>query len=152
MDYETLLIVSDRLGLTVKEKPLQAHDGRIRGTRIAIRSDLGTSAEKVCVLAEELGHHYTGSGDILNQSATENRKQEQLARLWAYDNCIGLDGIVRAYEYGCRSLYETADYLEVAEEFLSKAIKKYQAKYGSCIQYGEYIIFFTDGVQIGKVI
>lgn len=33
-------------------------------------------AEKACVLAEELGHHYTAVGDIIDQSYYSNRKQE----------------------------------------------------------------------------
>ena len=31
-------------------------------------------AEKACVLAEELGHHYTTIGDIIDQKESENRK------------------------------------------------------------------------------
>lgn len=152
MDYETLLIASGQAGLIVKEKPLQAYDGRIYGNRIAIRNNLETTVEKACVLAEELGHYHTSSGDILDQSAVTNRKQEQRARLWAYDQCIGLNGIISAYEHGCQSLHDTAEYLEVTESFLVDAIEKYHAKYGSWIWYGEYIISFADGIQVGKMI
>ena len=35
---------------------------------IAISTDMKTDAEKACVLAEELGHHYTTYGNILDQS------------------------------------------------------------------------------------
>ena len=89
MDYETLLTKACNEGLIVKEKPLKYNNGRIKGKRIAIRKDLETSAEKTCVLAEELGHHYTSVGNILDQSDPNNRKQEILARTWAYDgpNC-----------------------------------------------------------------
>lgn len=59
MTYEQLLTTADQAGLTVKERPLQKHDGLIRGNRIAIRKSIDTQAEKSCVLAEELGHHYT---------------------------------------------------------------------------------------------
>ena len=41
-------------------------------------------------LAEELGHHYTTVGDILDQTNVSNRKQERLARVWAYNRRIGL--------------------------------------------------------------
>ena len=68
----------------------------------AIRKDLETTAEKACVLAEELGHHYTSVGNILDQSDPDNRKQERKAPLWGYDTLIGLSGIIRAFEYGCR--------------------------------------------------
>ena len=90
---------------------------------------------KACIrisqyLAEELGHFETSSGDILDQSDPLNRKQEQLARLRAYDIMINLDGLIRCYERGCRNLYEMAEYLEVTEEFLKDALQRYREHYG----------------------
>ena len=74
--YEELLDLAYKEGLITKEKPLQGNDGRIKGSRIAIREELDTT-EKTCVLAEELGHYYTSSGDILDQQNVSNRKQER---------------------------------------------------------------------------
>lgn len=81
--YEALLAKAYNKGLTVKEKPLKYNNGRIKGDRIAIRKDLNT-AEKSCVLAEELGHYYTTTGNILDQSVAANRKQELRARAYGY--------------------------------------------------------------------
>ena len=64
--YEALLDEANDKGLIVKEKSLQSSNGRIKGNRIAIRKDLKTTAEKACVLAEELGHYETTVGDILD--------------------------------------------------------------------------------------
>ena len=99
MDYETLLIESDKRNLITREKPLQANDGRIKGRRIAIRKDMNT-VQKACVLAEELGHHETSSGNILDQSSTANRKQEYKARIWAYREMISPDDLFSAFRYG----------------------------------------------------
>ena len=85
LSYEDLLVESDMLNLIVKEKPLVNNDGLISGNRIAIRKDITTTIEKACVLAEELGHHYTTSGNILDQQKISNRKQELRARTWAYN-------------------------------------------------------------------
>ena len=126
MNYEQLLTVADRDGLLVREQPLQVHDGLISGKRIAIRKDIDTQTAKSCVLAEEIGHYCTSSGDILDQSKAENRKQELRARMWAYNKLIGLTGIIRCYEHRCHSFSEMAEYLEVTEEFLSEALKYYQ--------------------------
>ena len=79
--YEILLDEARNIGLVVKEKPLQSGDGRIKGNKIAIRHDIKTSRQKANVLAEELGHYYTSTGDIRDQSKLENRKQERQARL-----------------------------------------------------------------------
>ena len=123
MDYEALLAESDSVGLVVKEKPLKNNNGRVKGNKIAIRQDINTSAEKACVLAEEMGHYHTSVGRILNQSDAENRKQELRAREWAYDRQVGLIGIVESFRAGCQTLSEMAEYLEVTEEFLGDALE-----------------------------
>ena len=142
MDYETLLAESDSIGLTVKEMNLQYNDGRIKGQRIAIRKDIETTTEKACVLAEELGHHHTTFGDILDQSDTMNRKQERQARLWAYNKMIGLTGIIKAYKNHCSNSHEMAECLGVTEEFLAEALECYRQKYGLCTTIDNYIIYF----------
>lgn len=141
MNYETLLKEADVQGLVVKEKPLKAHNGRIKGTRIAIKEDL-SGTEKACVLAEELGHHYTSYGNILDQTDTENRKQERRARLWAYRKMFDLIDLVSAYKHGCQNLYEVADYLGVTEEFLAEALCTYKEKYGVYAKIDRYAVHF----------
>ena len=142
MNYEQLLTAADQEGLIVKEQPLTEHDGLIRGRRVAIRQKIDTQKEKSCVLAEELGHYYTSSGDILDQSKVENRKQEYRARLYGYNLKIGLTGLIRAYESGCKNLYEMAEYLDATEEYLKEAIDCYKSKYGLCTSIDNYIIYF----------
>ena len=142
MNYEQLLTAAAQEGLCVKEQPLTGHDGLIRGSRIAIRKDIETQAEKSCVLAEEIGHYRTSSGNILDQSKVENRKQEYRARLYGYNLKIGLIGLIRAYEARCRNRYEMAEYLDVTEEYLEEAIDCYKAKYGLYASVDNYIIYF----------
>ena len=125
MNYEALLEEAHQEGLVVKEKPLKYNNGRIKGKRIAIRQDIETNTEKTCVLAEELGHHHKSVGNILDMSDVRNRKQERQARLWAYNKLIGLSGIIEAFEHGCQSRYEMAEYLEVTEEFLEECVACY---------------------------
>lgn len=141
MNYETLLEEADSQCLVVKEKPLRAHNGRIKGNRIAIKKDISTT-QKACVLAEELGHHYTTVGNILDQSKTENRKQERRARLWAYKRAFDLIDLVSAYKHGCRNRYEIAEYLEVTESFLQEALDTYKEKYGLYTNVGRYVVYF----------
>lgn len=142
MTYEQLLTTADQDGLLVKEKKLAKHDGLLNGRRIAIRKNIATQAEKSCVLAEELGHHYTSSGDILDQTDVMNQKQEYRARLYGYNLKIGLTGLIRAYEAGCRNLYEMAEFLDATEEYLREAIQCYRSKYGVCTAVDNYVIYF----------
>ena len=151
MNYEQLLTAADQEGLLVKEQPLTEHDGLIRGRRVAIRQKITTQKEKSCVLAEELGHYYTSSGNILDQTKIENRKQEYRARLYGYNLKIGLTGLIRAYEAGCRNLYEMAEYLDATEEYLMEAIDCYKSKYGLCTSIDNYIIYF-EPLEVIKLI
>lgn len=148
--YEILLSEASENGLIVKEKPLKYNNGRIKGSRVAIRQDLSTSVEKACVLAEELGHHYTSYGNILDQSDVSNRKQELRARAWAYNKQIGLLGLIRAYEHGCRNRFEIAEYLEVTEEVLEESLIFYRNKYGVCTNVDNYMVYFIPNLVIMK--
>ena len=142
MTYDELLIEADRNNLIAKEKPLVSGDGRISGNRIAIRKDIETQTQKACVLAEELGHHYTTVGNILDQSDVSNRQQEQKARTWAYFRQISLCDLVSAYRYGCRNKFEVADYLGVTEQFLADALQRFKEKYGLFATFENYVIYF----------
>lgn len=150
--YEILLSEASENGLIVKEKPLKYNNGRIKGSRVAIRQDLSTSVEKACVLAEELGHHYTTYGNILDQSNTSNRKQELRARAWAYNKQIGLLGLIRSYEHGCRNQFEIAEYLEVTEEVLEECLIFYRNKYGVCANVDNYVVYFIPNLVVMKKI
>ena len=142
MTYEQLLTVADQEGLLVKEHSLINHDGLISGRRIAIRRNIETQAGKSCVLAEEIGHHCTSSGDILDQTDIMHRKQEYRARFYGYNLKIGLTGLIRAYEVGCRNFFEMAEFLDATEEYLKEAIQCYKSKYGICAVIDNYIIYF----------
>ena len=79
------------------------HSNRIKGLycdgTVAIRKDMNT-AQKTCALAEELGHHKTSVGNILDMTSAVNRKQERQARLHGYNRLIGLTGIINAFNAG----------------------------------------------------
>ena len=151
MTYEELLKEADSMGLIVKEKPLQSGDGRIFNNKIAIRKDIPTQAEKACVLAEELGHHFTTYGNNLDQSSVANQKQEYRARLYGYNLKIGLSGIIRAYEHGCRTLYEMAEHLDVTEEYLQSAIDCYRSRYGRFASVDNYILYFIPCLAVMRI-
>lgn len=116
---------------------------------IAIEKNI-TSTEKSCILAEEIGHHYTSVGNILDLSVIENRKQERQARLWAYNKQIGLRGLIKAYEHGCKSRHEIAEFLEVTEEFLDDAVRCYREKYGVYTAVDNHLVYFIPQLIIYK--
>lgn len=141
--YEQLLREAEEEGIEVISWSLQ---GKTKGLyyngTIAISESITTTAEKTCILAEELGHHYTSCGNIIDTSNVNNRKQEIKARRWAIKNLIPFSSIIQAYESGCENLYEMAEYIGVTEEFLRNAFKTYNHIYGIYKAYGQYVIYF----------
>ena len=115
---------------------------------IGINESIDTSIEKTCVLAEELGHHYTSMGNIIDISDSGNRKQERQARLWGYNKLIGLTGIIKAFRAGCRSRHEIAEKLDVTEEYLQECIDCYKDKYGESVEVDNYTIYFIPNLAV----
>ncbi|MEG0668530.1 MAG: hypothetical protein RR460_07865 [Clostridium sp.] len=149
MTYDELLIEATNLGIIVKEFNLRTKKGFCHGNRIAIDKNL-TSIEKSCVLCEELGHYFLSVGDITNQELISNRKQELLARKWGYNKKIGLLGLINAFENNCLNKYETAEFLNVTEEYLDECIDYYRYKYGVMHIVDNYIIYFLPTLGILK--
>ena len=154
MTYENLLNEAYKDNIYVMENaPFESKsDGLINGDVIGINRKIRSTKKRACVLAEELGHYHTTVGDILDQSKAENRKQELRARVWAYNKLIGLRGIADSYNHGCRSINETAEYLDVTEEFLAEAVQHYKSKYGICTKLDNYVIYFEPAIAVLELI
>ena len=150
--YEELQAEYD--SLNIKEMDLSEVNG-LKGLyidgNIAIQKGM-TSAESGCTLAEEIGHHETSVGNILNLSDIRNRKQERTARLWAYDRLIGLSGIIKGFQNHCANCYELAECLNVTEEFLREALDCYKGKYGQFVKLEGYIIFFDPSLAVMEIL
>lgn len=119
---------------------------------VAIGDNTVSDSERTCILAEELGHHYTAIGNILDQSSVENRKQEMRGRLWAYNKLIGLHGIISCYRAGCHSSYEMAEYLGVTEEFICEALECYHRKYGIYATCDNYVVYFEPHLLVLELV
>lgn len=131
------------------------HSNRIKGLYcdgvVAIREDM-TIPEKTCALAEELGHHKTSVGNILDMTSAVNRKQERQARLHGYNRLIGLTGIINAFNAGCQNKYEIAEYLDITDEYLEECISCYRDKYGVYTTIDNYIIYFIPNLVVVEMI
>lgn len=145
--YEQLIIESDEVEVVEKHFKSKAK-GLCKGNKIAISKTLKTTAEKACILAEELGHYYTTVGNILDQSTIENRKQEMRARAWAYMRLIPLEHFLDAYNVGITNRYELAEFLDVTEDFLIDVLAYYKGKYGVSKIVGNFEIYFEPLVII----
>ena len=59
-----------------------------------------------------------------------------------HNRLIALSDLVKAYQNGCQSQFEIAEYLEVTEEFLIDCISYFHEKYGAYVQHKNYLIYF----------
>jgi hypothetical protein len=111
-------------------------------------------SEELCIMAEEIGHHFTSAGDLLSNSIDKAIivKQEQIARKWAVKRIASLTDIINAYENGAQSLYEMAEYMDITEDFLCRAIELYRRKHGLMTEVGDkYIVYFEPFGVLKKI-
>lgn len=81
-----------------------------------------------CVLAEELGHHFTSIGDTTAEyySFTDRinlNKTELIALKWATEYLLPLNEIINAIKKGITNMKELSDFLNVTDEFLLEKFK-----------------------------
>lgn len=123
---------------------------------IAINKKLNTTKEKICILAEEEGHHEKTYGNIQRLDNIENVKQEYKARLYAYEKLINLDTLALYLSNGITNKYDLADALNVTDMFFEEALLTFKNKYGDKIintKYGSIIfepnIIFIPNIEWG---
>lgn len=119
--YEELMARYDNLH--IEERPMK-NDGLYADGCVWINSNM-PECRRYCTLAEEIGHYETSVGDILDQDDVNNRRQENVARKWAYEEILPLENILFAVQDGHKEIWDMAEYLEVDEEFLKGALKHY---------------------------
>lgn len=143
-EYEELVSNAELNGIKVKEIELQngKEIGYYKDNKIIINSNMSES-QKYCVLAEELGHHYTSYGNILDQDNINNKKQEIKARRWGYEETAGLDKIADAIIHGATNRYEIAETLNITDIYFNKAVQYLRLKYGKTA-YCKGIMFYFE--------
>lgn len=144
-EYEKMLDTAELNNVMIYEN-YDLSETRIKGlycdNNIALSKDLKTQADKLCVLAEEIGHHKTSYGDILKQDDVKKRKQELKARIWAYSKLLPLNKLISAYKHSCSNRYEIAEHIGITEEFLQESLEYYYNHYGICHSVDGYVIYF----------
>ncbi|EOU1841396.1 ImmA/IrrE family metallo-endopeptidase [Clostridium perfringens] len=90
------------------------------GINISILSD---TRKYISILAEELGHHFTSSGDLTSECITyadklNKSKQEKKARMWAANYLISDEEIIGALLHLSGTLSGLALHFNVTEEII----------------------------------
>lgn len=139
--YEKLIDYANSQNVSVNEMEFSENlKGLYIDNNAFIESKLD-SINKRCILAEELGHHYTGFGDIRNLPLSLIQLQERIGRRWSYQLLLPLELIVETIiREQPSSYYELAESLEVTEYFLKESLAYYKAKYGNYAETDSYKI------------
>lgn len=94
----------------------------VGGCYIGLASSIETEAERRSVLAEELGHHFTSTGDAVRcytyAQKLHQSKIERKAMMWACNFLIPEQDLLSALKEGIKTRYELADYFNVTEPFM----------------------------------
>ncbi|UUZ85628.1 ImmA/IrrE family metallo-endopeptidase [Paenibacillus sp. P26] len=152
MIYDNLLKEAARLGIDVYEKPMSPKNKGLYGDNVIwINRVIPTRTEKACALAEEIGHHHTSYGDILDQSDIRSRKQELLARQWGFWRLVPLTEIVRAYKARVSGRHEISEFIGVTEEFLQASIDRYRDKYGLFVVLDKQYTIYFDPLAVAEL-
>ncbi|MBS6063739.1 MAG: hypothetical protein KH972_07710 [Peptostreptococcaceae bacterium] len=132
--------------------PFENLKGLYFDNNIIIDKKIIKENETNCILAEELGHYFTSTGNILMNNTLEDIKQEKKARDWAVSRLITLDDLIEAIiDKKSQDIAELAENLEVTEDFVIEAIKYYERKYGLSVNYKGYKIQFNPYLKVKKL-
>jgi len=148
MVYDDLLNEAKHHDIDTYEIPLSKRNKGLYADNVIWINKHLTTNDKICTLAEELGHYHTTVGNIIDQSKLSNRKQEKQARNWAYKRLIPLNKIIEAFHQGIQTKYELAEYLNITEAFLIEALHRYKEEYGLSKTIGQYTIYFEPLVVL----
>ena len=93
-------------------------------------SSFSTTADLKEAIAHEVGHCATGCTHTLSSPLDLIEKHEYQANRWAIERYLPFEEINQAMKKGYREPWELADYFNVSERFIRKAINYYTGPRG----------------------
>lgn len=87
---------------------------------------IDNEADEIVKLAHELGHCMTGAFYNQYSKLDIREKHERRADKWAIKKLIPEDELKKAVKSGRESRYELAEYFNVTEDFMQKAMDYYR--------------------------
>lgn len=148
--YEQWLQKADDIGLSVVESiPFESNaKGLICGDCIGLNQNIETTAEKACVLAEEVIHSQVNVGNICDLRVSGNSRQERKTRKILRHHLADLKTIVSLMKSGCKEVNEIAEKMGITEELLSEAISGYKEEYGISIPFEDDVLYFEPTIVL----
>lgn len=148
-NYEKLTAENEHLYIV--EEDMESYDGLTVGNTVIINKNL-TTTQKFCTLSEKAEHYYLSSSDITDQDKTLNRKQECLARKRSALKLCPLEALIKAYEKGCSTLFDVAEFLELTEEVVKQSLQEHSKLYPDGINFNNCMVTFFPRFSIFKLL
>ena len=98
--------------------------------------------ELPCTIGEEIAHYLTTVGDITRQKTLNDKKQERQTRTLGAVIVVSPYEIINCYENGCKTLAESANFLQITIETLKTAIEYYARKFNGIKTENNYTLLF----------
>ncbi|MBP2657264.1 MAG: hypothetical protein H6Q69_296 [Firmicutes bacterium] len=96
---------------------------------IGLSNVIATDRERRCIMAEELGHHFTTVGQCIprefyhrNMRSNINRAEHKAMR-WAAKHLIPKCRLIQAIESGITTIWDLTEYFNVVEDILLFRLK-----------------------------
>ncbi len=133
MTLTNLYAIADRNNIDVDYFPFKGLISMSAPGMIAINTDkLETVAEETVHLSHELGHCMTGSFYRIDTLETRGRMEERANR-WAYKTVLPLSELQEALRSGITQAWELAEYFDLPQKFIEKALYYYRDALGSLV-------------------
>lgn len=116
----------DDLTFEFSDKLPNGLPGYIINTHITINKRLSYQKSKA-ILAEEIGHYKTSSGDIMNYSDYKSMKQEIKARRWGYKKLVPIESLKQYIRNKDQvNCYEVAEEFDLPCKVIKEALNIYK--------------------------
>ena len=118
---------------------LGLYDNRVEGLPIILLHERIRRNQRLlrCILAEELGHHFTSSGNLLAFACTQNClyiKQEMQAAWWAVQHMVPLNKLIaKIVDSDFFTIHDLAQCFNVTEKFMKTALRLYFQEKGDSL-------------------
>ena len=128
MDLKKLYTIADGNSIDIDYFPMKkvVSISTFDSVAIDVRK-INSTAEETTILGHELGHCMTGSFYQIRTLETKER-MEYRANKWAFQMLIPCRDLNEAFENGITETYELAEYFNVTEDFIRKAVFYYKTQ------------------------
>jgi hypothetical protein len=131
---EKLLLLAEKFGLTVYETlppdlPINGLYIDNQNHKLILMKPTIPDSKYIPVLAEEIGHHISSSGVLLELDDINHVKSENYGRAWAIDYLLPVCKFAFASAlFGCKTSADYAEFFSLDEEFVKDAIQHHKRK------------------------